>query len=520
MRVPEAIRNVERPANTIVVDNGKDTKTRYSVRARSGVRYVPGGNPCPENGRIIGHIIDNVFVPISLDLDDTPDMKSYGAAALAKSVADDIYQDLLAVYPAKEATGMMAIAMLKATRPRIAANRYGTHYQRTFVSVYYPGAALSKNTVSDLFARIGMNTERRLDFFSRRFLRVAESEHIAIDGTLRQDTSEVNDLSDFSYKSRLKGVKDVSVLYAYDIETMEPLCSEVFPGNYIDASSFSTFISDNGIKKGIIVADKGFPPSGIKSELKENPGLHYLIPLRRNSKVIEENGMLMFDSVVRGTDKNVAGLKKRIGDNLFLYSFRDSYLAGKEDSDYLRRSRKKDEFDSADYNGRKEHFGLVCFESDLDLSLHEVYRTYSERWLLELMFSMYKGDEELETTSAQGDFTVLGEEFVNFIATLLTSRMVARCRESGLLEKDTYKDIMDDLSSAWRKTCSQKNPESCDKYWVHTLPLVKRELELLGLSEPLIKESRGPGRPRKEIKETKPKRPVGRPRKNPVVTEN
>ena len=37
-----------------------------------------------------------------------------------------------------------------------------------------------------------------------------------------------------------------------------------------------------------------------------------------------------------------------------------------------------------------------------------------------------KGDEGLSATNVQGDFSVIGEEFVNFIATILTSRMAKR----------------------------------------------------------------------------------------------
>lgn len=35
--------------------------------------------------------------------------------------------------------------------------------------------------------------------------------------------------------SRTRGCSEVSVLYAYDIERMEPACAEVFPGSSIDA---------------------------------------------------------------------------------------------------------------------------------------------------------------------------------------------------------------------------------------------------------------------------------------------
>lgn len=65
MGVPKEIRDVERPANTIVVDNGRDGPKRWAVRERkSSGAYVPGRNPQPVNGGVIGHIIDFRFVPI------------------------------------------------------------------------------------------------------------------------------------------------------------------------------------------------------------------------------------------------------------------------------------------------------------------------------------------------------------------------------------------------------------------------------------------------------------------------
>ena len=100
MSVPEEIRKVSRPVNTIVEDSGSDGMYRYAVRSRNGARYH-GGNPMPRNGRVIGHIINGQYVPI---VDKTaisgPDMLSYGSAALFHSVSGDLLQSLLEVYPA------------------------------------------------------------------------------------------------------------------------------------------------------------------------------------------------------------------------------------------------------------------------------------------------------------------------------------------------------------------------------------------------------------------------------------
>ena len=126
---------------------------------------------------------------------------------------------------------------------------------------------MSRNSITEFYKRIGMDSGKRRLFYEKRISSVCGTHHIAIDGTLRQDNSSVNDFSSFSRKSRVKGTRDISILYAFDTETGEPLCSEVFPGNNIDAVAVASFINDNSINKGIIVADKGFPLKNIQEAL-------------------------------------------------------------------------------------------------------------------------------------------------------------------------------------------------------------------------------------------------------------
>lgn len=81
----------------------------------------------------------------------------------------------------------------------------------------------------------------------------------------------------------------------------------------------------------------------------------------------------------------------------------------------------------------------------------------------------------------------------------------------------SYGELMDDLSSAWRRTDAPEEPATDDGYWVHTLQIVFEELEALGLSKPIPKpapKKRGRKPKPKDQYEQKPKRPRGRPRKN------
>lgn len=514
MAVPEYIRRVPRPVNTVVVDNGKDGPNRYAVRERAGTKYIRDRNPQPKNGKVIGHIFNGAYVPLNGETATSgPDMLSYGAAAFAKSVSSDILTDLLEVYPAKDACTVMAIATLRIIHPSITAERMGTHYQRTFVCRHYPGVALSANTICTFLQKLGQDGGRRRSFYQKRAAAVIASHHVAIDGTLKQDSSTVNDLSAFSYKARNKGRREVSVLYAYDIETMEPVCAEVFPGNSIDASSYAAFIRDNDIRKGIIVSDKGFPPSQIKKELDERPDLHFLTPIKRNDVRITNNGMLSFEGVLSGVDDHVLYKKRSIQGGRYLYAYRSARKAAAEEASYLARREKRKDFQPDAYEKKRSIFGVIVFESDQDLDPRTAYLCYDDRWLLELVFNRYKSDECLDKTDVQGDFSLIGSEFINFVSTVLTCRMLRKAREVGLLEKVSYGELLDDLSTAWRMVDSPEAPATDDGCWVHTLSYVFDELEALGLSKPIPKPApKKRGRPRKNPVDINQKRPRGRPR--------
>lgn len=562
MPVPEDIRNVKRPPNTIIQDSGKDGPKRYSVRERKGTRYVAGGNPQPVNGKTIGYIIDHKYVPLcEKAADHGPTMLSYGAASLVNSLSADLLNDLLEVYPPNEAFSIMALASIKITKPGIAGNRVNSIYGSSFTSIFLPGAGLSKNSITSLYQRLGADGIKRAHFFEKRISRVCDEDHILIDGTLKQNTSRINDLSAFSYKARLKGCEDISILYAYDLEKMEPICAQVFPGNSIDAVSYRSFVHDNGLKRGIIISDKGFPPNEIRDILFKNPLLHYLTPIKRNDERINKFCLTNYDGVLTGVDRIIQYKKVNTAPGVWLYAFRDARKAAAEEKSFLENAKNKDTYNDSKYLKKKNTFGVIVFESDRDLEPKVAYLSYAERWKLELVFKAYKSDECLDNTSVQGDFSVIGSEFVNFISSVVTCRIITKATKAGLFDEMTYRDMIDDLNSAWRLTSApyEEKPVTGDDYWVHTIPKVSEILERLDISTPAIKpppQKRGrkpkqlantgksinenepvpesstdigtapkcvePGKSEKpvltekNVSSNKPKRPVGRPRIRPL----
>ena len=487
MGVPEEIRAVERPKNTVVLNTGRVGPKQYPVRERNGVTYIHHGNPQPINGKVIGHIVGNKFVPIKQrPAIDGPDSLSFGSSALVFSVIGDVEDDLYAEMDVRDAQTLLAAAMLRIIKPGIVLHRYSTYYNLTYVRSYYPGLGLSASSIEDLEKRLGEDDQLRSRIFERRFNRVLKHHKVVIDGTLKQDTSTVNSLSAYSYKARIKGCRDISVLYAYDVDTQEPICSQVFPGNSIDAVSYREFIKTNNITKGLILTDKGFPPSKIEKELKENKDLHYLSPIKLNDKRIAKYKMLDPEEIVKGIGKAITCKKQALPNGKFLYSFRDVGLAGSQDVHYIERASKNGSYDICDYQKVKDRFGIIVFESDQDLDPADVYRCYDSRWEIELVFKYYKSDVSLDKTGAQADFEVIGSEFINFIVTILTCRIIRKMSQCGVLDKLSYKMVMDDLFTAFRKTGHGKDAVEKDEYWVHTLPKAMEVMVALGLAKPII----------------------------------
>lgn len=540
MTIPQEIRDLK-PTNTIVVENKTGGPKRYAVRERAGVKYIPGKNPQPINGKVIGYIYQGKFVEkAKMPGADGPSALSYGTAAIAKSVSQDLLEDLQKCMDIEYATKLYAAALLKVVKPSVKSKRMSTEYERTFVSEWYPGLHISANQMTQMYENLGKDEEVRLAFFKLRLKKVAKDHHLLIDGLLTEDNSIVNDLSGLSFKSKVKGSKNLSLTYAYDLESKDIICGKVFPGNHTDAAGYADFVRNLDISQGIIVADKGFPVSKIEHLLKDRPDLHYLSPLKRNDGRIERYNMLEFDGILERMDRNILCKKVKMPNGKYLYSFQDTARESKEKSTYLKNRIKNGDFSNEEYCDDKKNFGTIVFLSDLDMDPADVYCCYADRWEIELVFRYYKSDADLNTTNAQTDHAVIGEMFVNTIAATITNRLVELFRKKELLKTMSYGDIMDDLSTVWRKTNAPESfPDRDDCYWEHPFEyaldlMVKLELCTGEIKYPKrfatkkkektadkgtdeVKIKRPRGRPRKyPVKEDMPKRPRGRPRKYPV----
>lgn len=498
MPIPKEILTVPRPKNSVVIAYGKN-KDHYSVRARVGCRRVNGGNR-PVNGPTIGHIVDGKYVPLTeseepenVSVCSSVDIKDWGGTILCCMVFDSILKELEAVYSRDDALKIYCIAILRVCNPGIKDYELKEAYDNSFLSEKYPDVALSKNTVCKFLNDLGKAYSRMVKFMRNRAAAVNVDHHLLIDGTLKTDNSVVDSLSNFSRKARVKGTRDMSVMFAFDLEAMDPVCSQCFPGNMLDLTAYEDFLKQNRITKGLIVSDKGIPASAAEKHFGDNPDLHYLNPLSRNSQMIDTQDMLTFDSIL-SSDSNITCKKAKVsGKNKWLYSFRDARDAAKEEQDWLARSKKDDDFSMDELSRKQKSFGTIVLECDLDTTCETIYAAYAKRWEIEIVMRFYKSACEFDETRVHNDYSVYATEFIDFLSTLLTFRLINAFDKVELLEKNTYKKIMSVLRHA-----KKVKTDSSDWQLVRCNPKHIEMMQLLGvLPKPEEPEKRKPGRPKK-----------------------
>ncbi len=499
MPTPAHILAVSRPVNTIVRPYGKN-KDRYAVIQRVGCRRVNGKN-IPVNGPTIGHIENGVFVPIeqnntSIKHTKIVEMKDWANIILCDKISSDLLNDIGKFYSYNDALEIYCISMLRVCYPGIADYKLQEYFNCSFLSELYPNACLSKNSVSNLHNGIGKEITRVQKFMRDRVDKVDKNCHILIDGTLKRNNSKINSLSDFSRKPMTRGTKDISVLYAFNLTEYEPLCSQSFPENMPDVTSFNRFVKDNNINKALLVCDRWFPSSVISEYKKDHPDLHTLNPLKINSSAIKNYHLYEFSTPLSTRDGTMYRKEKSQTEEKWYYSFRDNELAMQEENEWIRIAKKNGIKNNDNFEKRRKSFGVIVLECDLDLSPEVIYSAYSDRWQIEIVMKYYKHALSFDTTRMHNDYSVIGSEFCDFISTIITFRLIKKFNSCKLLEKNTYSNILKILRRA-KKIRDIEYGQWIDVKINPSQRDVLEQLELIPPTKPSLDEPKR-GRPRKK----------------------
>ena len=200
--------------------------------------------------------------------------------------------------------------------------------------------------------------------------------------------------------------------------------------------------------------------------------------------------MLTFTGILASNSNVTCRKEKCRGAKKWLYSFRDAAQAAIEEQDWLRRARKDGTYSAGALAEKQREAGTIVLESDCDLTPEKAYLAYADRWEIEIVMRYYKSACEFDDTRVQDDYSVIGSEFCDFLATVLTFRLLKAFNEARLLEKMTYKKVMSIL-----KRIKKIKTEANDWQLIKVAPGYVDIMRLLKLTPKTAEKKQG--RPKK-----------------------
>ena len=145
-------------------------------------------------------------------------------------------------------------------------------------------------------------------------------------------------------------------------------------------------------------------------------------------------------------DATILYKKEKMANGKYLYSFRNPKIAYEQEVAYVQQADKKEKFDGKKYTGKRTLFGLIVFKSKKNLDPLTVYLAYAQRWMIEVMFDMYKNIIDRDTVNVHSDYRVYATELINLLSIIISTRVKNLFVKTELSQKYSYNQIFKMLS--------------------------------------------------------------------------
>ena len=410
MGVPQEIRAVPRPKNTVVTDTGGKGPLRYCVRARTkAVRTAKGFQP--RNGKVIGHIVDGAFVPVSSRM-KAKERRTLGCALLVADLGSDLRARLAAHLGDKDADIVLALASLDILHPDLGEDLRAAQYKASLASLVFPGLDLSEKSIHALYTKIGKKGADELF----------------------RSLGQANG-SDTSSYLLLMPMECPATLAAFGKDACKDngpgLCLALQDGDTGFEPVYGRLLDMKGesLPGAATCCDTGctlFTASEASSEslrfLARERGLHYLVPVKWDDKLCKK---LSFDDleVVDGADTPCR--KKRSPDDEYLYAFAGSPAAPAKQAQSQTQGKKK--------KNKKARENVRVFRSDVDLPLSCIPALAHEEALWQRILAHLA--PLLLSACSLKEREREGAGLVFLVTALVLRRIVQRAHDTGLLGK-------------------------------------------------------------------------------------
>ncbi|MDI6886207.1 MAG: transposase, partial [archaeon] len=191
----------------------------------------------------------------------------------------------------------------------------------------------------------------------------------------------------------------------------------------------------------------------------EKEELHYLLPLKRDSALID------YTKIPKGDRRAFDGffLFEKRAVWYYSYELKEGNLAGKriivflderlkaeEEKDYLTRIDKTDTETLENFFEDQYRMGTISVITDLEESGERIYNLLKCRVEIEIMFDAFKNVLNADRTYMRDDYQMEGWMFINFIALVFYYRLYRILADNSLLKKYTPNDLLIHLSRIYK----------------------------------------------------------------------
>lgn len=351
------------------------------------------------------------------------------------------------------------------------------HYLDSWLSEELAGVSFSKNILHQIIEDVGRDRCAIVQFL-KDF--ICGNENLLIDLTHVFSLSNNIALAEKGYNSQWDFTPQLNLLFIFSLDKKFPLFYRILPGTVRDVSSLKATIQESGIKNVIIIADRGFY-SNNNIQLLEKEHLKYILPLKRNSQLID------YSILQQGTKKSFAGYFKfkkrfiwyyRCCKGLPVWVFVDDSLKAEEEQDYLSRIETHPElgYTIENFHKKAHSFGTIALITNLEgLPASKIFGYFKSRVEIEQLIDTFKNTLKADKTYMRSDYSFEGWMFINYLSLVYYYKVYQQLLEKDLLSRYSPSDVLLYLSKYRRVKVST--------HWVDLeIPKQTRKLiEILGL---------------------------------------
>jgi transposase len=320
----------------------------------------------------------------------------------------------------------------------------GYYYRKSFLSEEL-NVSVTAAAISQMLRDLGKNRAPIVEYM----------QHLS--GCKKTDMMLIDATSILSYSENLSRVKMglskqhtfeplFNLLYFYSPQNYLPAYYRLFNGNIKDVTMVGTAIKESGYSDTILIADKGFY-SKTNLQLLEQEKIHYIIPLKRSSKLIDYK---RYESLTQS--KNNFLFEERliyfdsypVENNRTVYLFIDEQMMIQEKRDFVIRIEKQCNGYTPDVFAKKmPEFGSFSVITAMQTDARTLFLNYKSRVYVEILFDGVKNILGNDYTYMRDDDALEGWMFINHLALLVHHKIYALLKQNNLIKKYSVRDFIE-----------------------------------------------------------------------------